>query len=144
MQGFKRRVVYATLYELLAIAFTTFGLTFIVGHGGVESAAVSVMASVIAFIWNFIFNALFERWEAKQASRERTVARRMAHAVGFEGGLVVMLVPVLAWYLGISLWEAFVLDLGLLIFFMFYTYAFNLAFDKIFGLPASAQTAVQG
>jgi len=32
-----------------------------------------------------------------------------------------------------------VLDLGLLLFFMVYTYAYNLAFDRVFGLPASAQ-----
>jgi uncharacterized membrane protein len=27
------------------------------------------------------------------------------HAIGFEGGLVVMLVPLFAWWLGIGLWE---------------------------------------
>jgi len=51
----------------------------------------------------------------------------------------VILVPLFAWWLGISLWEAFVLDLGLVLFFMFYTFLFSLAFDRIFGLPASAQ-----
>jgi uncharacterized membrane protein len=65
--------------------------------------------------------------------------RRAAHAAGFEGGLVVMLVPLFAWWLEISLWQAFVLDLGLVLFFMVYTFLFSLAFDRIFGLPASAQ-----
>ena len=44
----------------------------------------------------------------------------------------------MAWWLGISLVEAFVLDLGFLAFFLVYTFAFNLGFDRVFGLPASA------
>ena len=55
------------------------------------------------------------------------------------GGLVVILVPLFAWWLRITLWEAFVLDLGLVLFFMVYTFLFALAFDRVFGLPASAQ-----
>ena len=66
------------------------------------------------------------------------MARRVAHALGFEAGLVVMLVPLFAWWLGVSLWQAFVLDLGLIVFFLVYTYVFNLGFDRVFGLPASA------
>jgi uncharacterized membrane protein len=52
---------------------------------------------------------------------------------------VLVLVPLFAWWLDISLWEALVLDIGLLLFFMVYTYIFSLAFDRVFGLPASAQ-----
>ena len=34
--------------------------------------------------------------------------------------------------------DILVLDLGLSLFFLVYTFAFNLGFDKVFGLPASA------
>ena len=44
-----------------------------------------------------------------EVSGNRGVARRIAHALGFEAGLVVMLVPLFAWWLGVSLWQAFVL-----------------------------------
>ncbi len=70
--------------------------------------------------------------------RGRSLAQRAAHAIGFEGGLVVTLVPFFAWWLDISLWQAFVLDLGLLLFFLVYTFVFNWVFDRAFGLPASA------
>ena len=50
-----------------------------------------------------------------------------------------MLIPLMAWWFNISLWEAAVMEAGLLVFFMVYTFAFNWAFDRIFGLPASAQ-----
>jgi len=138
MQGFKRKLVYASLFEGLAIVFTTVGLTVFAGHDSAHSSAVAVASSTIAFLWNFIFNGLFERWEARQPRRGRNFARRAAHAIGFEGGLVMMLVPLFAWWLDISLWDALVLDFGLIVFFMTYTYLFNLLFDRIFGLPSSA------
>lgn len=56
---------------------------------------------------------------------------RGLHAVGFEGGLVVIVVPLAAWWLGISLWQAFLLDISLLLFFLPYTYVYNLVYDKL-------------
>ena len=41
--------------------------------------------------------------------------------------------------LNVSLWQALILDLGLIVFFLVYAFLFNLAFDRVFGLPASAQ-----
>ena len=56
-----------------------------------------------------------------------------------EGGLVFMLVPLMAWWFEVSLWDALVMDIGLLLFFLVYTFVFNWSFDRIFGLPRSAQ-----
>jgi len=138
MQGPRRRIVYVTLYELIAIVATSIGLS-VFSDSSVERAGVAaVVSSAIAVVWNVVFNTLFERWEARQAVRGRSLARRAAHAIGFEGGLVVTLVPFFAWWLEVSLWQAFVLDLGLLLFFLVYTFVFNWTFDRVFGLPASA------
>jgi uncharacterized membrane protein len=138
MQGLRRRVIYVTLYELIAIAATGIGLA-VFSDSSVERAGVAaVVSSAVAVAWNVVFNTLFERWEARQSVRGRSLARRAAHAIGFEGGLVVTLVPFFAWWLDISLWQAFVLDLGLLMFFLVYTFVFNWVFDRVFGLPASA------
>ncbi|QNK74827.1 PACE efflux transporter [Variovorax sp. PAMC28562] len=140
MQGIKRRVVYITLYEGIAIVAASVGLTLMSGKGLGHSGALAVVASVIAVLWNLAFNALFERWEARQSVRGRSVKRRIAHAVGFEGGLIAFLVPVFAWALGVSLLEALVMDLGLVVFFLVYTFVFNWGFDTVFGLPTSAAT----
>lgn len=143
MQGIKRRVVYITLYEAIAIVAASIGLAAMSGQGLGHSGALAVIASVIAVVWNLAFNALFERWESRQAVRGRSVWRRVAHAIGFEGGLVMFLVPTFAWWLDISLMQALVMDLGLVIFFLVYTFVFNWAFDAVFGLPASASSAAQ-
>ena len=144
MQGIKRKVVYITLYEIIAIAMSTTGLALLSGANMGHASVAAIAASAIAVIWNLVYNTLFERWESRQAKRGRSVLRRVVHAVGFEGGLVITLVPLFAWWLEISLWQAFVLDLGLIVFFLVYTFVFNPAFDKLFGLPASAQPAPQG
>jgi uncharacterized membrane protein len=60
------------------------------------------------------------------------------HGLGFEGGLVVMLVPVMAYWLKTSLLSAFVADLGILAFFFVYAVVFTWGFDRVFGLPRSA------
>ncbi|MBX9834782.1 MAG: PACE efflux transporter [Burkholderiaceae bacterium] len=140
LQGPKRRLLYVTLYELIAIAAATLGLAALSGQGAAHSSVLAVAASAIAVVWNVVFNTLFERWESNQAQRKRTLTRRIAHALAFEGGLVLALVPLMAWWFGITLWQALVMDFGLIVFFLCYTFVFNWVFDRIFGLPASAQT----
>lgn len=137
MQGPLRRIVYITLYEGIAILVTTVGVAAIYGVGGTEAGVLSVGSSVIAMAWNLAFNWGFERWEARQPAQGRSFGRRVAHAVGFEGGLALLLVPLAAWWLGITLVEAVILDAGLLAFFLVYTFGFTWAFDRVFGLPVA-------
>jgi uncharacterized membrane protein len=137
MQGLKRRIVYVTAYEAIAIVAAGTGIALLTGSGVGHAGAMSVMASAVAMLWNLVFNIGFERWEAGRPPG-RGFGRRALHALGFEGGLAVLLVPLMAWWLGIGLVEALILDAGLLAFFLVYTFAFNYGFDRIFGLPAAA------
>ncbi len=133
-----RRVLQAVLYETFAIAFVGPVLSVAFDKPATSTLGLAFVLSSIALAWNYIFNALFERWEARQAVRGRSFARRLAHGLGFEGGLVVILVPVMALWLDTSALTAFLANLGLLAFFFVYAIAFTWAFDKVFGLPESA------
>jgi uncharacterized membrane protein len=139
MSPFTRRVVQAALYESIAIAVVTPTLALAFSHPPGSAFVLSAVMSSIALAWNYIFNSLFERWEARQTVKGRSPKRRFVHGLGFEGGLAIILAPVMAYWLDISLWAAFVADLGLLAFFFFYTVGFTWAFDRIFGLPQSAK-----
>lgn len=139
MQGARRKVIHATLYELIAIVIVTLAMRWISDKSTAHATALALSTSVIALSWNMVFNSLFEAWERRQTSRERTVRRRMAHAIGFEGGLVLMTVPLIAWWMDMSWAQALLADLGLVVFFLFYTFGFNWLFDHLFGLPSSAQ-----
>ena len=41
----------------------------------------------------------------------------------------VLLVPLAAWWLSVSYWQALLLDLGFFVFFLPYTYVFNWGYD---------------
>jgi uncharacterized membrane protein len=133
-----RRVLQAVLYEVGAVAFVGPVLSVAFDRPAASTLGLAVVLSGIALGWNYLFNTLFERWESRQAVRGRSWARRLAHGTGFEGGLVVLLVPVMALWLDIAPLAAFLANLGLLAFFFVYAIAFTWTFDRLFGLPASA------
>jgi uncharacterized membrane protein len=139
MQGVRRKVAYVVLFELLAIALSSLLLKLLSDSPMLMTGAAAAGASAIAMLWNLAYNALFEAWESRQARKGRGLLRRIAHAVGFEAGLVLALVPLFAWVLDVSLWQALVLNLAMIVFFLAYGFLFNLAFDRVFGLPLSAQ-----
>lgn len=135
LSGLKRRIFHAAAFEMLAILLASGLMTLAQLASPSQGLMLSAVLSLIAMTWNMAFNALFERWEARQPDRQRTVKRRLAHTVGFECGLVLWTVPVIAWLLEMTWWQALVTDLGLMLFFLVYTFAFNWAFDRLFGLP---------
>lgn len=134
-----RRVVQALLYEAIAVAVVGPALGWLFDEGLASALGLALLMSTIALLWNYVFNGWFERWEARQSVKGRSLQRRLLHGIGFEGGLVLLLVPPMAWWLQISLWQAFLADLAVLVFFFFYAIGFTWAFDRIFGLPESAR-----
>ncbi len=129
------------LYEAGAIAFVGPVLALAFDTPASSTFLLAVVLSTIALCWNYIFNALFERWESKQAVKGRGFVRRLAHGTGFEGGLTLILVPVMALWLDTTMLTAFLANVGLLAFFFVYAIGFTWAFDRVFGLPQSAMGA---
>lgn len=131
----KRRLVYVTVFEIIAIISSTYVLMKLSGSDAAESLPVAVMVSLAAVIWNFIYNTAFEAWERRRQVAKRTLLIRSIHALGFEGGLVLVCLPIyMIWY-DVGLLEAFMMEVALLLFFLVYTFVFTLIFDKIFTLP---------
>lgn len=97
MQGPSRKILQAILYESIAVAVLSPSISFIYDEGLAHAGALSLMLSVCALLWNVLFNYAFEFWEAHQLQRARTLGRRLLHSLGFEGGLVLLLVPLVAW-----------------------------------------------
>lgn len=144
MQGAKRKLVQAILYEVIAVAVLSPTLALIYDDGLAHAGTLSLMLSASALLWNVIYNYGFEYWEARQTQRTRTAGRRLLHSLGFEGGLVLMLVPLVAWWLEITWWGALVTNMGLFVFFFFYALVFQWGFDRVFDVPMSAQEQVPG
>ena len=143
MQGIKRKIVYVALYEAIAIASITAAMTWISGQDAGHAGVLAVASSIIAITWNLIYNTLFEAWEARQPTRGRSLGRRIAHAVGFQGVMMLIGIPLYAWWLAVSLAQAFMLNIGMIVFFLVYSFCYNWVFDLVFGLPASAQARLE-
>ncbi|WP_243443192.1 PACE efflux transporter [Psychrobacter sp. JCM 18903] len=106
----KRRIVYVTVFELIAIISSTFVLMKLSGSDAAESLPVAVMVSLAAVIWNFLYNTAFEAWERRKHVAKRTLLIRSAHALGFEGGLVLICLPLyMIWY-DVGLIKAFMME----------------------------------
>ncbi|KVC65073.1 hypothetical protein WI73_22340 [Burkholderia ubonensis] len=124
------RLVHALTFELVAIALCAPVGAWLLDMPVTHVGALTVMVSLIAMAWNMTFNTLFDRLE-RRFGWARNVGLRIVHAVAFELGLVAMVVPLAAWWLGIGLVEALLLDLGIVLFFLPYTFCFNLAYDSL-------------
>lgn len=119
------------IFELFAIVFATVLLAAMNDGPAHDSLPIAVASSVAAVIWNFVYNTLFEKWEQRNNIRVRTVLLRMAHAIGFEGGLVLILIPLFMWWYSIGPMTALFMEVALLVFFLVYTFFFTLLFDYI-------------
>jgi len=139
MSPARRKIIYAVSFETLGTLLATVALMLMSDAEAGSSLVLSVLTATIALSWSFVFNTGFEAWEARQPVRGRSLRRRTVHALMFEGGLVLICIPVMAWWLQVGYLEALVYEAGLIALFIVYTYAFTWGFDRIFGLPASAR-----
>ena len=135
----RRKIVYAVTFEALGTLAASAYLWTVSNASAGSSLALAILTATIALCWSFAFNTGFEAWEARQSVKGRSFRRRTAHALLFEGGLVLICIPVMAWWLQVGYLQALVYEAGLIVVFIVYTYLFTLGFDRIFGLPASAR-----
>ncbi|HUG57111.1 MAG TPA: multidrug/biocide efflux PACE transporter [Candidimonas sp.] len=124
------RMLHATLFEILAIGISAPLAAWLTGESPASMGLLSAVVATMALIWNIIYNWLFDRLQ-KRMLFERTVLVRIAHACGFEAGLLIAAVPFVAWWLNVTLWYALAVDIGLVLFYLPYTFFYNLGYDKI-------------
>jgi len=129
-KSLKERFFHALGFEVLAIAICAPLGAWLLGYSLAHMGLLTVMVSLMAMTWNMVFNALFDQAQRRMGF-ERTLVARAVHAVLFEIGLIIAVVPLAAWWLDIGLWEAFVLDIAIVLFFLPYTFCFNWAYDYI-------------
>ncbi|GAK70818.1 hypothetical protein RRU01S_14_00390 [Agrobacterium rubi TR3 = NBRC 13261] len=126
-----------------ALSFEIIGLALIIPLGSVvfgmpaeDIGVVGVVSATIATAWNYLYNLGFDHvMQRKLGTTQKTVAIRVAHAVLFELGLLLVLMPFIAWYLDISIMHALVMDVSFALFYVVYAFVFNWCYDRLFPLP---------
>ncbi|MBG2914834.1 multidrug/biocide efflux PACE transporter [Proteus cibarius] len=127
---FTERVFHAVSFEVIAIAITAPLSAWVLGRSIFQMGTVAIVLSTLAMLLNLFYNMIFDRyWPLIKGLRPTKI--RVMHAIGFELSFVIIGLPILAFLLNMSLWNAFLLEVGFFAFFLFYTYAFNLSYDKL-------------
>jgi uncharacterized membrane protein len=130
------RIRHAISFELIGILVATPLAAFAFHLHAGDSAVIIVGSATVAMVWNYVYNLVFDKALNRLAGTTlKSGPVRIAHAVLFEIGLLIMLMPLIAHYLGISLWQALIMDLAFALFYMVYALVFNWAYDRLFPLP---------
>lgn len=126
----KERVLHAVLFEIGAMAVGMLAILFS-GMGEAHTAVgVGVALAVIAMLCNLVFNWLFDKiFTGKR--EERGVLFRLFHTVSFEAALLLFTIPLIAYSLDLTLWQAFLADIALTLLIMVYAFLFNWIYDNV-------------
>ncbi|MCM7467726.1 PACE efflux transporter [Enterobacter bugandensis] len=129
-KSFKERIFHAVIFEVTANVIIALSLAWLMNVSVLQSGSLSVISALTATAWNFVFNKLFDALQKKHQF-QRTFLVRAIHAVGFETGLIISLIPVAMFMLNLTIAEAFFVEIGLVLFFLPYTMLFNWLYDYL-------------
>ncbi|WP_457808767.1 PACE efflux transporter [Kushneria sp. EE4] len=103
---------------------------------------VVIISAVVATIWNYVYNlGVDHALKRLRGHVHKTVIMRVVHAICFELGLICVLLPLIALYLGQTLGQAAPLVTSLALFYVVYAFVFNWIYDVVFPIPDSAGRA---
>ncbi|MGF7453877.1 PACE efflux transporter [Pasteurella bettyae] len=128
--SFLERIFHSALFEIGAILLSIAFIWIMTGTAGSHESITMILISLIAMVWNFIFNWVFDQFFTGP-KEHRSAKLRLFHATSFEGGLLIITLPIIAYCLNISLIAAFFMDLGISIMIVIYGYLFNWIYDHL-------------
>lgn len=135
------RIRQVALFELGGLLLITPPFAWASGVPAGESLGLLAVLAGIAALWNAAYNTLFDRIEGRLSGRtadRRPLLLRGVHALGFEGGLLVLTLPLIVAWTGLGWIAALVADLGLALAYTLYALVFNVAYDRAFPIAPRA------
>lgn len=132
--SFKVRIIHMLCFEIFGVLIFAPFAAWVLKENILTIGALGIVISLMAMIWNFIYNILFDRVENKLGKDrfKRSPITRIIHAFLFEFGLLIVTLPLVAFWLNMSLWMAFITDMSFVIFYLVYAYIFNWTFDQCY------------
>ncbi|GAF60408.1 putative membrane protein [Psychrobacter sp. JCM 18903] len=138
MRTVKDRIRHTLGFEIIGLIIFVPLASWLFGFDIQSIGLIAVAASIIATLWNYFYNLLFDHSMLKlRGNVHKTVPLRMLHAFLFEGGLLLLFLPIIAWHLGISLWQAFLMDITMATFYLVHAFVYNWIYDNVFPIPAN-------
>lgn len=126
----KERILHSVLFEAIALIFVITAAIVFTDTEAKSATGLAVGLSLIAMVWNYIYNLGFDRIFGQNRIK-RSIKMRLGHGLGFELGMIVATLPLMMWVLQLDFWTVFIMDLGVVIFFLVYAIIYNWAYDVI-------------
>lgn len=129
------RLRQVTLFEIGGLLLITPPYVWLSGQPTGESFVLMTVMALLAAVWNGAYNTAFDWLEGRltgRAADRRPWLLRAAHAIGFEGGLLLLTLPVMVLWTGMDWLTALVADIGIALAYVVYAFGFNLAYDRTF------------
>ena len=140
MRTTKDRIRHTLGFEIIGLIIFAPLASLVFGYELHLMGVMAVVASIIATVWNYFYNLLFDHSLLKlRGDVRKTIPIRILHALLFEGGLLLLFLPMIALYLSISLWEALMLDITVAVFYLVYAFIYNWAYDRIYPIPLTVK-----
>ena len=136
------RLRQIALFELGGLVLVTPPFAWLSGVPVADSIGLLAVLALIAAVWNGAYNTAFDWIEGRRTGRSadrRPWLGRVLHAVGFEGGLLLLTLPAIVAWTGLDWLTALIADIGLAAAYVAYAFVFNLAYDRAFPIATSGR-----
>ena len=139
------RIRHTLLFEIIGLAICVPLASWILDKGLAQIGVLSIVLSLAAMWLNYVFNLIFDiaLVQLGRPVNVRPVWMRVLHAMLFEASLLILTIPAVAWWLDMTLWTAFLTDMGFVLFFLIYTYIYNWVYDVVFPMPVQSAVSVE-
>jgi uncharacterized membrane protein len=130
----KERLKFSCVFELILIGLLAPMGAFVLDKQILDVGVLAIVLSLKAMLFNLVYNWFFDRFDVRagRVPTERNVPRRILHAVGFEVGLMITSLPIVIWWLGLSILQALAMDLVVTSFVVVYTLVFSWSYDRLY------------
>lgn len=136
------RIRHAISFELIALLIVTPAASWLFGKPMFDMGVVVIVSATIATLWNYIYNLGFDHALRRlTGSVRKSVPVRVVHALLFEGGLLMALMPTTALFLDVPVLDALFVNASFAVFYLVYAFVFNWAYDVIFPVPEKPASA---
>lgn len=143
LRSFPDRVRQIILFEIGGLLLITPPFVWLSGVPVEDSIVLLATIALVAAVWNGCYNTMFDWFEGRATGRtadQRPFRLRVAHALGFEGGLLMLSLPIVMWLTGMGWLAALIADLGLATAYICYAFGFNLLYDRTFPIVPKQKT----
>ena len=142
LRSFADRARQVLLFEAGGLLLITPPFVWLSGVPVTDSIGLLAIIALIAAIWNTTYNTAFDWVEGRLTGRtadRRPFFWRSVHALGFESGLLIVSLPIIMAWTGMSWVEALIADIALAVTYVIYAFIFNLAYDRAFPIADIAE-----